>query len=93
MLSSRESTMQGKWKNNLDNIELQNDSGRIVSIYYAKSVNSLAGGNDGEDSFLMMKEHNGLLQHQHPTIHSARTYRLMVVSELTDKSFIILSFI
>ena len=39
--------LQGKWKNNPDNMELQNESGRIVLIYYAKSVNIIAGGNGG----------------------------------------------
>jgi hypothetical protein len=39
--------LQGKWKNNPDNMELQDDSGRIVLIYYAKSVNIIAGGNGG----------------------------------------------
>src|SRR6187200_1590945 len=36
--------LQGKWKNNPDNMELQNDTGRIVLLYYAKSVNIIAGG-------------------------------------------------
>jgi thiol-disulfide isomerase/thioredoxin len=39
--------LQGKWKNNSDNMELQNDIGRIVLLYYAKSVNIIAGGRDG----------------------------------------------
>jgi thiol-disulfide isomerase/thioredoxin len=39
--------LQGKWKNNPDNMELQNDTGRIVLIYYAKSVNIIAGGKGG----------------------------------------------
>ena len=39
--------LQGKWKNNPDNMELQNDTGRIVLIYYAKSVNIIAGGRGG----------------------------------------------
>jgi hypothetical protein len=39
--------LQGKWKNNPDNMELQSDTGRIVLIYYAKSVNIIAGGNGG----------------------------------------------
>jgi thiol-disulfide isomerase/thioredoxin len=39
--------LQGKWKNNPDNMELQNDTGRIVLLYYAKSVNIIAGGRDG----------------------------------------------
>ena len=37
--------LQGKWKNNPDNMELQDDTGRIVLTYYAKSVNIIAGGN------------------------------------------------
>jgi thiol-disulfide isomerase/thioredoxin len=39
--------LQGKWKNNPDNIELQNDTGRIALKYYAKSVNIIAGGKGG----------------------------------------------
>ena len=37
--------LQGEWKNNPDNMELQNDTGRIVLAYYGKSVNIIAGGN------------------------------------------------
>jgi thiol-disulfide isomerase/thioredoxin len=36
--------LQGKWKNNRDNMDLQDDTGRIALIYYAKSVNIVAGG-------------------------------------------------
>jgi thiol-disulfide isomerase/thioredoxin len=36
--------LQGKWKNNPDNMELQSDTGRIVLTYYGKSVNMIAGG-------------------------------------------------
>ncbi len=36
--------LQGKWKNNPDNMELQSDTGRIVLTYYGKSVNIIAGG-------------------------------------------------
>ena len=39
--------LQGKWKNNPENMELQNDTGRIVLKYYAKSVNIIAGGKGG----------------------------------------------
>jgi thiol-disulfide isomerase/thioredoxin len=49
--------LQGNWKNNPDNMELQNDTGRIILLYYAKSVNIIAGGsgrgvviNDKEDA-------------------------------------------
>ena len=37
--------VQGEWKNNPDNMELQSDAGRIVLVYYGKSVNIIAGGN------------------------------------------------
>ena len=37
--------LQGKWKNNPDNMELQSDTGRIILTYYAKSINIIAGGN------------------------------------------------
>ena len=36
--------LQGKWKNNLDNMELKSDTGRIVLTYFGKSVNIIAGG-------------------------------------------------
>jgi len=39
--------LQGKWKNNPDNMELQDDTGRIVLLYYAKSANIIAGGRGG----------------------------------------------
>lgn len=39
--------LQGKWKNNPDNMELKSDSGRIVLTYYGKSVNIIAGGKGG----------------------------------------------
>jgi thiol-disulfide isomerase/thioredoxin len=39
--------LQGKWKNNPDGMELQSDTGRIALIYYAKSLNVVAGGKGG----------------------------------------------
>jgi thiol-disulfide isomerase/thioredoxin len=39
--------LQGNWKNNPDNMELQSDTGRIALIYYAKSINIVAGGKGG----------------------------------------------
>ena len=36
--------LEGQWKNNPDNIELQSEMGRIVLNYSAKSVNIVAGG-------------------------------------------------
>ena len=39
--------LEGNWKNNPDNMQLQSDTGRIVLTYYAKSVNLIAGGKGG----------------------------------------------
>lgn len=39
--------LDGKWKNNADNMELQSDTGRIALTYSAKSVNIVAGGKGG----------------------------------------------
>lgn len=39
--------LQGYWKNNPDNMELQSDTGRIALIYYAKSTSIVAGGKGG----------------------------------------------
>jgi thiol-disulfide isomerase/thioredoxin len=36
--------LDGQWKNNRDNMELQSDTGRIALIYYAKAVNIVASG-------------------------------------------------
>ena len=44
--------LQGKWKNDPDNMELQSDTGRIVLTYYAKSVNIIAGGKGGGVVFI-----------------------------------------
>jgi thiol-disulfide isomerase/thioredoxin len=36
--------LDGQWKNNPDNIELESNTGRIILTYYAKDVNIVAGG-------------------------------------------------
>ncbi|MGN6559150.1 MAG: redoxin family protein [Candidatus Nitrosocosmicus sp.] len=36
--------LEGKWKNNHDNLELQSNTGRIILIYSAQYVNLVAGG-------------------------------------------------
>jgi thiol-disulfide isomerase/thioredoxin len=36
--------LDGQWKNNPDNLELQSNTGRIILTYYAKDVNIVAGG-------------------------------------------------
>ena len=71
-------------------MELQNNTGRIVLLYYAKSVNIIAGGRGGG---IVTNDKGGgggeASQQQHRTNHLARIYHLMVVSELTDKGCII----
>lgn len=55
ILSSNDSTnfkpnivyLEGQWKNNPDNVELQSETGRIILNYSAKSVNIVAGGTLG----------------------------------------------
>jgi len=37
--------LEGKWKNNPDNMELQSNNGNIILKYNSKSVNIVAGGN------------------------------------------------
>jgi hypothetical protein len=39
--------LEGQWKNNPDNVELQSETGRIVLNYFAKSVNIVADGSPG----------------------------------------------
>ena len=39
--------LEGQWKNNPDNIQLQGETGRITLNYSAKSVNIVAGGPPG----------------------------------------------
>ena len=39
--------LEGQWKNNPDNIQLQGETGRIILNYSAKSVNIVAGGPPG----------------------------------------------
>jgi thiol-disulfide isomerase/thioredoxin len=51
--------LQGKWKNNPDNMELQDDTGRIVLLYYAKSANIIAGGRGGGGIVTNDKEGGG----------------------------------
>ena len=36
--------LDGTWKNNADNMELQSEKGSIALVYSAKSVNIVAGG-------------------------------------------------
>ena len=44
--------LDGKWKNNKDNIELVGDTGKIFLTYYAKAINIVAGGNGQKANIL-----------------------------------------
>jgi len=56
--------LEGKWKNNHDNVELQGDTGRITLIYSAKYVNLVAGGKGQgilhEDNSLLSNRSKGV---------------------------------
>ena len=56
--------LEGKWKNNHDNVELQSDTGRIVLIYSAQYVNLVAGGTGQgivhEDNSLLSNSSKGV---------------------------------
>jgi len=56
--------LEGKWKNNYDNVELQGDTGRIILTYSTKSVNLVAGGKGQgivhEDSSLLSNHSKGV---------------------------------
>ncbi len=42
--------LEGQWKNNPDNVELQSNTGRILLSYSAKSVNMVVGVNSNDKS-------------------------------------------
>jgi thiol-disulfide isomerase/thioredoxin len=56
--------LEGKWKNNHDNLELQSDTGRIILIYSAQYVNLIAGGTGQgtvyEDDTLLPNNYKGV---------------------------------
>jgi len=56
--------LEGKWKNNHDNLELQSDTGRIVLTYSAQYVNLVAGGTGQaivyEDNSLLSNHSKGV---------------------------------
>ena len=55
--------LDGIWKNNVDNMELQSETGRIVLVYSAKSVNMVAGRNGevsvSEDGSTLVSKYRG----------------------------------
>ncbi len=55
--------LDGTWKNNADNMELQSETGSIALVYSAKSVNIVAGGkgeiNVSEDGSTLVGKYRG----------------------------------
>jgi thiol-disulfide isomerase/thioredoxin len=58
--------LEGQWKNNPDNIELQSNTGRILLGYSAKSVNMVVGVNssDKNQSEVTVYENNSLISNK-----------------------------
>ena len=46
--------LEGKWKNNADNMELIDDEGSILLIFQAKVVNVVAGSENGSEAFVFL---------------------------------------
>ncbi len=46
--------LEGKWKNNADNMELESDDGSILLIFQAKAVNIVAGAENGSEAFMFL---------------------------------------
>jgi thiol-disulfide isomerase/thioredoxin len=92
--------LQGKWKNNPDNMELKSDTGRIVLTYYGKSVNIIAGGkgggivsNDEEGAATALTSNNSLGEDLSPDgsfrIDGQRLYNLAIHNNYTAHSIVI----
>jgi hypothetical protein len=92
--------LQGKWKNNPDNMELQSDTGRIVLTYLGKSVNIIAGGkgggtvyNDKEGAAAALTSNNSLGEDLSSDgsfrIDGQRLYNLAIHNNYTAHSIII----
>ncbi|MEK6983995.1 MAG: thioredoxin family protein [Nanoarchaeota archaeon] len=46
--------LEGKWKNNADNMELVSDEGSILLIFQAKVINAVAGSENGSTAFVFL---------------------------------------
>jgi thiol-disulfide isomerase/thioredoxin len=91
--------LQGKWKNNPDNMELKSDTGRIVLTYYGKSINIIAGGKGGgvvfndEGAAAALTSNNSLGEDLSSNgsfrIDGQRLYNLAIRSNYTAHSIVI----
>jgi thiol-disulfide isomerase/thioredoxin len=87
--------LDGTWKNNADNMELQSNTGSIALVYSAKSVNMVAGGNGkvsiSEDGTTLLGKYRGedLSEEGKFTIDGQRLYNLSVHDNYGAHSIVI----
>lgn len=87
--------LDGIWKNNADNMELQSDAGRIALVYSAKSVNIVAGGKGevsiSEDGEILKGKYQGadLSEDGKFTIDGQRLYNLSMHNNYGAHSIVI----
>jgi thiol-disulfide isomerase/thioredoxin len=87
--------LDGTWKNNADNIELQSETGRIALVYSAKSANMVAGGSGeatiSEDGSIHVSQYRGadLSEEGKFTIDGQRLYNLSMHDDYGVHSIVI----
>jgi thiol-disulfide isomerase/thioredoxin len=87
--------LDGEWKNNADNMELQSETGRIALVYSAKSVNIVAGGKGeasiSEDGKALQGKYRGadLLEEGKFTIDGQRLYNLSMHDKYGAHSIVV----
>ncbi len=89
--------LDGQWKNNPDNMELESNTGRIVLTYYAKDVNIVAGGHgqqgivteDGTEEILKNALGNDLTPDGKFVLDGQRLYNLALHNNYGSHSIII----
>ena len=87
--------LDGTWKNNADNMELQSETGRIALVYSAKSINMVAGGTGevsiSEDGSTLQGKHRGedLSEEGKFTIDGQRLYNLSTHDDYGAHSIVI----
>ena len=87
--------LDGTWKNNADNMELQSEAGRIALVYSAKSINMVAGGTGevsiSEDGSTLQGKHRGedLSEEGKFAIDGQRLYNLSTHDDYGAHSIVI----
>jgi thiol-disulfide isomerase/thioredoxin len=87
--------LDGTWKNNADNMELQSETGSIALVYSAKSVNIVAGGkgeiNVSEDGSTLVGKYRGadLSRGGKFTTNGQRLYNLSIHDDYGAHSIVL----